>query len=86
MTKNEIAQHFAISFHEASGNLSTTVFSSLIRMTAIVLVILAVMWSINHFLGQEERSHDTYLINLGARITKLVIGLMLFILLLTQGK
>lgn len=86
MTKNEIAHHFSISFREASGNINASVFSGCIRVMAIVLVILAVMWSINHFLGQEERCHDTYLINLGSRITKLVIGLMLFILLLTQGK
>jgi len=86
MTKNEIAHHFAISFREASGNINASVFSSSIRMIAIVLTVLAVMWSINHFLGQEERCHDTYLVNLGFRIVKLVIGLMLFILLLTQGK
>ena len=86
MTKNEIAHLFAVSFREASGNINASVFSNSIRVIAIVLVILAVMWSINHFLGQEERGHDTYLVNLGFRIVKLVIGLMLFILLLTQGK
>ena len=86
MTKTDITHYFKTSFYEASGHVNASVFSSTIRWLAVVLVILAVMWSINHFMRQEERHHDTYLISLGSRIVKLVIGLMLFILLLTQGK
>ncbi len=86
MTTSEIAYHFGLSFAEASGHIKASVFSDTIRLIAIVFTILAVMWSIHHFMRQEERHHDTYLMSLGSRIVKLVIGLMLFILLLTQGK
>lgn len=85
MNKSEMAQHFNRSFFEASG-IKASVYSDSIRVIAIVFTLLAVMWCINHFMSMEERQHDTYLISLGSRIVKLVIGLMLFILLLTQGK
>jgi hypothetical protein len=87
MTTPDITHYFNVSFYEASGHLSTDLFSSTIRWLAIVLVILATMWSINHFMSMESRAHDTYLVDFGTRIVKLVIGLTFFILLLTtQGK
>lgn len=87
MTKYEIAHHFKRSFYEASGYIGVEVYSNAIRWLAIVLVILAVMWSINHFMQFETKANDAYLIDFGARLVKLVVALMLFILLLTtQGK
>ncbi len=86
MTKTDITHYFNLSFYEASGHLQTSLFSSTIRWLAIVLVILAIMWSINHFMQFESRT-DTYLVEFGARLVKLVIALTFFILLLTiQGK
>ncbi|HAT1762266.1 TPA: hypothetical protein I8Y99_000690 [Legionella pneumophila] len=82
MSKDEIARLFAASFQQASQGVSVNVFSSSIRFIAISLVIIAVMWSINHFMGAEEKEQDGFLLRLGSRLVRLVIGLMVFILLL----
>ena len=82
MSKDEIARLFAASFQQASQGVSAQVFSSSIRFIAISLVIIAVMWSINHFMGAEEKEQDGFLLRLGSRLIRLVIGLMVFILLL----
>lgn len=79
MSKDEIARLFATSFQQGSDGISVSVFSSSIRFIAISLVILAVMWSINHFMGAEEKEQDGYLLRLGSRLVRLVIGLMVFI-------
>ncbi len=87
MTRDEIKYNFLRSFHEASGQMDAALSSYIIRWLAIVLMLLAVMWSINYFMNIETKSNDTYLMDFGARIVKLVIALTLFILLLTtQGK
>ncbi|MCC5791783.1 MAG: hypothetical protein JJT82_04135 [Legionellaceae bacterium] len=82
MSKDEIARLFAASFQQSSQGVSVNVFSSSIRFIAISLVIIAVMWSINHFMGAEEKEQDGFLLRLGSRLVRLVIGLMVFILLL----
>lgn len=82
MNKSEIASLFASSFKEASSNISALTFSSSIRFLAIALVILALMWSVNHFMSAEEKEQQGYLVRLGSRLFRLVIGLMLFILVL----
>jgi len=83
MEKTEIAKHFAQSFSQAAGGVSVSTFSTSIRFIAIMLVIIAVMWSINHFLGSEERAQDGYLLIMGSRLIRLVIGFCVFILCLT---
>jgi len=83
MSKDQIATLFAASFQDSSQGVSVTVFSNSIRFIAISLVILAVMWSVNHFMSSEEKEKDGFLVRLGARLIRLVIGLMVFILLLT---
>ncbi|STX28439.1 Uncharacterised protein [Legionella beliardensis] len=82
MSKDEIARLFATTFKQASNNISPQDFSSSIRFIAIALVILAVMWSVNHMMGAEEKQKQSYLIHLGSRLIRLVIGLMIFILVL----
>ena len=82
MSKDEIARLFATSFQQSSQGVSVSVFSGSIRFIAISLVILAVMWSVNHFMGSEEKEKDGFLVRLGSRLIRLVIGLMVFILLL----
>lgn len=82
MSKDEIARMFATSFKQASNNISAQVFSNSIRFIAIALVILAVMWSVNHLMGAEEKEQQGYLLRLGSRLVRLVIGLMIFILIL----
>ena len=82
MSKDEIARLFAASFQQSSQGVSVSVFSGSIRFIAISLVILAVMWSVNHFMGSEEKEQDGFLVRLGSRLIRLVIGLMVFILLL----
>tara|TARA_Y100000588_G_C14150722_1_gene880403 strand:- start:376 stop:636 length:261 start_codon:yes stop_codon:yes gene_type:complete len=83
MSKDEIAKLFAASFEQSSQGISVNVFSSSIRFIAITLVILAVMWSVNHFMSSEEKEQDGFLNRLGSRLIRLVIGLMVFVLLLT---
>lgn len=82
MNKDEIARMFATTFKQASNNISAHVFSSCIRFIAISLVILAVMWSVNHMMGTEEKQQQGYLLRLGSQLIRLVIGLMIFILVL----
>ena len=82
MSKDEIARLFASSFQQAANNIPVSVFSSSIRFIAICFVVLAVMWSVNHFMDAEEKEQDGFLVRLGSRLIRLVIGLMVFILLL----
>lgn len=82
MSQDELARLFATSFKQASNNLSAQIFSNSIRFIAISFVILAVMWSVNHFMGAEEKQQQHYLLQLGSRLVRLVIGLVLFILIL----
>ncbi|WP_133130231.1 hypothetical protein [Legionella yabuuchiae] len=83
MSKDQIAKLFATSFQQSSQGISVSVFSNSIRFIAITLVILAVMWSVNHFMSLDEKEQDGFLNRLGSRLIRLVIGLMVFILLLT---
>ncbi|HHT9843865.1 TPA: hypothetical protein ACT9I4_001982 [Legionella pneumophila] len=85
MSKDEIAKLFAASFEQSSQGISVSVFSNCIRFIAISMVILAVMWSVNHFMGLDEKEQDGFLNRLGSRLIRLVIGLMVFILLLCLG-
>jgi len=83
MKKDEISKLFASTFQQANNNLAAHTFSSAIRFIAIVLVILAVMWSINHFMTAQKKLEPDYLLLFGSRLVRLVIGLTLFILILT---
>ncbi|PJE14672.1 hypothetical protein [Legionella sp.] len=82
MSKIDIAKTFATSFKQAAGNTAAGTFSSCIRFVAIMMVIIAIMWSINHFMGKEEKEQDGFLIRLGSRLIRIVLGLCLFILIL----
>ena len=82
MGKSEIAKNFAASFNQAAGGISVKTYSSSIRFVAIMLVIIAVMWSINHFMGSEEREQEGFLIRMGSRLIRIVIGFCVFILCL----
>ena len=82
MVKTEIAKQFAASFSQAAGNISVKTYSSSIRFVAIMLVIIAVIWSINHFMSPGEREQDGFLIRMGSRLIRIAIGVCLFILFL----
>ena len=77
-----IATDFANAFHEASGQ-SAHQYCDFIRFVAVMFVILAVMWSIHHFLSSEAKESDGFMVRLGTRTVRLAIALMLFILFLT---
>jgi hypothetical protein len=81
MTNPEIAKSFAICFKQAAGDIAATTFSSSIRFIAMMMVIISVIWCINHFMGSAQREQDTFLLLLGSRLIRLVIGLCLFILM-----
>jgi len=83
MSKEEITRLFATSFQQSNQGIAVNVYSSWIRFIAISLVILAIMWSVNHFMSSEEKEKEGFLVRLGSRLIRLVIGLMIFILLLT---
>ena len=82
MIKSDIATHFATSFQQAAGGISVKTYSSSIRFIAIMLMIIAVMWSINHFLGSEEREQEGFLLRMGSRLIRIVVGFCVFILCL----
>lgn len=81
MNNTNTAKAFALSFKQASGE-SAFVFSSALRFTAIMLVVIAVIWCINNFMSHAQQAGDDCLIQLGSRLIRLVLGLCLFILLL----
>ncbi len=82
MGKVDIAKTFAASFKQAAGDTSASAYSGCIRFVAIMMVIIAMIWCINHFMGNEEREQDGFLIRLGSRTIRIVMGLCLFILTL----
>ena len=82
MGKTEIAKNFAASFAQAAGGVSVKTFSSSIRFIAIMLVIIAMMWSINHFMDSEERAQDNFLLRMGSRLIRIAVGVCVFILCL----
>lgn len=82
MGKVDIAKTFAASFKQGASNTGAYIFSETIRFIAIMMVILAVIWCTNHFMGSEEREQDSFLIHLGSRLIRLVLGFCLFILIL----
>ncbi len=77
-----ISKEFATAFREAGGQ-SVLAYSDLIRFIALMFVILAVIWSIHHFLSVEAKESDGFMGRLGSRAIRLSIGLMLFIIFLT---
>lgn len=74
--------NFTRAFYE-SGLIQTQQYSDLIRFLAIMCVILAMMWSLHHFLGSEAKESDGFMVRLGTRSVRIAIGLMLFIIFLT---
>lgn len=79
------ATDFAKAFH-AAGGVHALSYSGFIRFIAIMCVILGVLWSLVHFMGEEAKSSEVFLVSLGSRAVRLVIGLTLFIsLLITKG-
>jgi hypothetical protein len=82
MNNADIATTFATSFSQASGNISASTYSNSIRFMAIMLIIIAMIWSINHFMSADERAEEGFLIHLGSRLIRIIIGLCTFILLL----
>jgi len=82
MSKVDIAKNFAASFKQAAGDTSAGAYSSCIRFIAIMMVIIAMIWCINNFMGNAEREQDGFLIILGSRLIRIALGLCLFILTL----
>ena len=82
MSKSDIAKLFAESFRQATDGMTASVFSGSVRFIAMMLVIIGMMWCINHFMSVEEKGHDSFLIRLGSRLVRLTVGLCLFILML----
>ena len=82
MNKGEIASQFAVSFKQASGDIAAKTYSSSLRFIAIMLVIITMMWAINQFMNSEEREHEGFLIRMGSRLIRMVVGVCLFILCL----
>ncbi|MGQ3887843.1 hypothetical protein ACQUW5_02280 [Legionella sp. CNM-1927-20] len=82
MSKIDIAKSFAESFKQATGDIAASSFSSCIRFIAIMFTIIAIIWCINHFMDSAEKAQEGFLVVLGSRLVRLVIGLCLFILIL----
>lgn len=80
----DISADFAKAFQEAGGTNALS-YNGLVRFMAIMFVILAVLWVIVHFMGEDAKASDLFLVTLGSRLVRLVIGLTLFIGLLMTG-
>ena len=77
MDKVDIAKAFAESFQQASGDTTASIYSSSIRFIAIMLVIISLMWCINHFMGSQEKEQDGFLILFGSRLIRIILLLSL---------
>ncbi|MBA2649345.1 MAG: hypothetical protein H0U75_07080 [Legionella sp.] len=82
MNKIDIAKTFATSFKQAAGDTLASTYSGCIRFTAIMLVIIGMIWCINQFMGNGEKEQEGFLILLGSRLIRIVFGFCLFILIL----
>ncbi len=82
MSKVDIAKTFAASFKQAAGNTAASAYSGCIRFIAIMLVIIGIIWCINQFMGNTEKDQEGFLILLGSRLIRIVLGFCLFILIL----
>ncbi|HAT8966752.1 TPA: hypothetical protein ACT9LO_002527 [Legionella pneumophila] len=82
MSKVDIAKTFAASFKQAAGDTAASAYSGCIRFIAIMLVIIAVMWCINHFMSHTEKEQEGFLVLLGSRLIRIILGFCLFILIL----
>ncbi|HAT7033753.1 TPA: hypothetical protein JAN94_16075 [Legionella pneumophila] len=82
MSKVDIAKTFASSFKQAAGDTTASAFSGSIRFVAIMLVIIGLIWCINQFMGNTEKEQEGFLIILGSRLIRIVLGFCLFILIL----
>lgn len=81
----QIAKDFARAFKEAGGQ-EALAYSGLIRFVALMCVILAILWSIVHFMSENAKGSELFLVTLGSRTIRLLIGLSLFIgFLMTKG-
>ncbi|EHL29725.1 hypothetical protein [Legionella drancourtii] len=78
----ETATDFAKAFNEAGGQQALS-YSGIIRFVALMCVILAILWSIVHFMSEDAKASEIYLATLGSRTVRLLIALTLFIGLLT---
>jgi hypothetical protein len=79
---HQVATGFAKAFLDAGGQ-SALDYSGLIRFVALMCVILAILWSLVRFMGEDAKAHELFLVALGSRTIRLLIGLTLFIALLT---
>lgn len=79
---NDTAKSFAESFKNGAGDITAATFSGSIRFIAIMLAIIAVIWCINHCMTVDAKAQDSFLITLGSRLTRIILGLSLFILIL----
>ncbi len=82
MSKVDIAKTFAASFKQAAGNTAASAYSGCIRFIAIMLVIIGIIWCINQFMDNTEKDQEGFLILLGSRLIRIVLGFCLFILIL----
>lgn len=80
-----IEQAFVSSFTQANNNISPYVLANSLRVLAVVLTILAVMWTIVHFMAMEERMHADFMTRLGGRLIKLITALSVFIIIIASG-
>ena len=78
----QITAEFSRAFNEAGGAQALS-YSGFIRFVALMCLILAILWSVVHFMSEEARASEEFLMLLGSRTIRLLIGLTLFIGLLT---
>ena len=81
----QITADFARAFNEAGGQQALS-YNGFIRFVALMCVIIAILWSIVHFMSEDAKSSELFLVSLGSRTIRMLIGLTLFIgFLMTKG-
>ncbi|KTD23933.1 hypothetical protein [Legionella maceachernii] len=82
MSNADLSQQFAISFAHAADGLTVTMFANSIRFLALMLMIVAILFSINQFMADLKAQED-FLTQFAFRLIRLIIACCCFLLLLT---
>lgn len=78
----QMASDFSKAFQEAGG-FGALSYSNLVRFIAVMSIIMAVLWSMNHFMSEEAKRSESFMVQMGTRVVRLAVGLILSIIFLT---
>lgn len=73
---------FSAAFTEAGG-INPLSYSGLIRVSAFICLIIAVVWTVNGFFSAEQKESEGFMDRLVSRILRIVIAVTCFTAFIT---